>query len=168
MDIFWKFKHFNQYFLTQMVFLSFSLPNTITNFLLLLWNYFLILKMLTGNSHSPHNSLSVIGRCWPLFGCRENAQELTCHRWLLVWLYWITGGFLYAFSDSKLTILGFWKGLLKEFSKLVVISREFAYFINKEILNCKNHQRMYRKYLFNIINLKKNILHVTQFLLAVV
>ncbi len=72
---------------------------------LLLWNYLLILKMLTETL--LRISFSVIGRCSlvrPLSGCRENVQELTCNRWLPIWFYSIKSGFLYAFGVPKLAL----------------------------------------------------------------
>jgi hypothetical protein len=67
MDSFlWRSKHFHQSFLSMSwlfsrSFKSFSLPYIIINFYLLLWNYLIILKMLT----ETHIRISffVIGRC---------------------------------------------------------------------------------------------------------
>ncbi len=65
----------------------------------------------------------------------------------------ITGGFLYAFSVTKSPLSGLLVSIFKEAS----YNFEFDSFINKETSNCKNHQRMFRKYLFNIISLQKKI-----------
>ncbi len=55
------------------------------------------------------------------------------------------------FSDKIATIKSF---LVSNF-KGASYNFEFDYFINKETNNGKNHQRMYRKYLFNDISPKK-------------
>ncbi len=97
----WRSKHFNQYFLCMRwwflrSYKSFPLPYTIINFL------FASLKLLTNFENAywnhPQNSLLCD---WSMFSSADhslatlkNAQELTFHRWLLVWFHRITGGFL--------------------------------------------------------------------------
>ncbi len=60
-------------------------------FTLLLWNYLLILKMLTETLFRiPFSVISwfyLAPSRQPLLGCRENAQELFCHMRLPVWCY---------------------------------------------------------------------------------
>ncbi len=84
MDIFWKFKHFNQFLLCMRwwflrSFKGFSLLYTIINII------FVFLKLLINFENAywnpPQNSLLCdwsILQCRPLIGCMENAQELTC------------------------------------------------------------------------------------------
>ncbi len=66
MDIFWRSKHFNQYFLRMRwwfprSFKTFHYPIQLLNFSLCLWNHWLILKMLTGTL--PRIPFFVIVRC---------------------------------------------------------------------------------------------------------
>ncbi len=115
MNIFWRSKHFNLYFLCLRWLLSrsfkrFSLPYTIFNFdmISLFWKWLL-------NHSSEFASLCLVDvlECRPLIGSRENAQESTCHRRLPVWFYRITGGFLQAFycKNRRFRVfeVGFWK-----------------------------------------------------------
>lgn len=67
--LFCFFKHFNQYFLctrwwNSRFFQSFSAPFTIITFYLLLWNFLLILKMLT--EALLRIPFSVVGQCSPM------------------------------------------------------------------------------------------------------
>ncbi len=78
----------------------------ILTFYLLLWNYFSILKMLTEpSSEFPSLWLADVLLCRHLIGCRENAQEFTCHRWLLVWFYRLTGGFYNDKKENKIFLI---------------------------------------------------------------
>ncbi len=95
---------------------AFHYPIQISTFYLLL----LICKFLMKPS-SKFSSLWLVDilRCRPLIGCRENAQEIMCHRQLPVWFYRITGGLLNGFSVSKSPLWSLWRGYnWKDFSKL--------------------------------------------------
>ncbi len=89
---------------------AFHYPIQLLTFYLLLWNYLLILKMLTDPPaywNSPQNFLLCD---WSMFSSADlslaagtiNVKELTCHKRIPIWFYRITvGGFLYAFWVSK-------------------------------------------------------------------
>ncbi len=94
----------------------------------------------------------------------------------------VTGGFRNDFTESQAASRSvcifsakiapfrvFEEGYRKHFqsSNFKRASWNFDNFINKETKNCKKHQRMYRKYLFNIISLQKNIHLVTKSLSAI-
>ncbi len=70
---------------------AFHCPIQLLIFYLLLWNYLLILVM--------------------LIGCRENVHELTCHRRLRVWFYWITGCKHFQCQNRRFKVfkVGYWK-----------------------------------------------------------
>ncbi len=86
---------------------------------LLLWNFlYFALKMLTFTLLKI--PFSVIGQCSPVSTtdkCRENEQELTCHRWLPVWFYSIR---LLAecIFGVKIAALGLQKRVTERISKL--------------------------------------------------
>ncbi len=96
-------------------------------FYLLLWNYLLILKMITKTLHRI--PFSLVGWCSlvPTSHWRKNNFTQA----LPVWFYRITGGF-----SVKIPALGLWSRLLEGFSKLVRNFKEasknfmFDYFIN--------------------------------------
>ncbi len=105
---FFRPTHFNETFCVcaggfQGLLKAFHYPMQFLSFYSLLWNYFLILKMLTETL--LRISFSVIGRC---------SLVQTSH-----WLQGKCARITLAFSVSKSLLSGLWSGLLEGFSKLV-------------------------------------------------
>ncbi len=112
--LFLRSKHFNQYFLFMRWWFSrssksFSLPYAIINFL------FASLRLLTNfkkcslkpSSEFPSLWLVDVLKCQTLIGCKENAQELPCHRQLPAWFYRITERLPVIIFSVKIAALGF-------------------------------------------------------------
>ncbi len=98
-------------------------------------------------------------QCLPLIGCRKILHKCTCPRWLLVWYFRTTGGFLEVFQWSKSPLQSIWRGLLDGFLGLVftVSCKKFKRKYHNR--NFENYHRVFKKYSFNFSLYPKRKFH---------